>query len=432
MWILILIILAIITRYIFVLIKYLKTGEFKKKIYKGNILGIIAYSSLTILIINFLIDMILVSKDISSDLVAIIILISGTFTVFSYPSFWIMRIKENNQKKFELKYGSEEEYDKLKYTFLKVPDDCAIDDEVNVYVSLITNKQITSIHSNEYKNIKEVFLFLYQNDYMKLWDLNDTLTLTCEKINSLLKKNNLDLIINKEDIIKEDDNFIKERRKDLVSTITYDLNKINDIIKTHLNDYEIMEVQIYNKNSLLDYPAYYCLVKISKFHEYYNSFNSFNKKKPTISPIGDFNLYFNEGIEFDNLAKFFAEHKYNVVVENNSNIYIKSKDTNNAIATEFCISNEEYQEYLSDFEEDCKEDDPENNENWITDLENMKKFNSYYMINSKSEIEFKYIILLALYILKENGDVLLYSCYDGKYLDANNLKNLSNELHPIE
>ena len=34
----------ILLRYDFVLYKYLKTGEFKKKVYKGNIIGVIAYS----------------------------------------------------------------------------------------------------------------------------------------------------------------------------------------------------------------------------------------------------------------------------------------------------------------------------------------------------------------------------------------------------
>ena len=81
MWILILIILAIITRYVFVLMKYLKTGEFKKKIYKGNILGIIAYSCLMVLIISFLILMILVSKDKSSDLLMWILFAAGLGTI---------------------------------------------------------------------------------------------------------------------------------------------------------------------------------------------------------------------------------------------------------------------------------------------------------------------------------------------------------------
>lgn len=434
MWFLILIILAIIMRYVFVLVKYIKTGEFKKKIYKGNMLGIIAYSCVTVLIISFLTLMILVSKDKSSDLVMWILFISGIFTLFAYPSFWMTRTAENSYSKneefkkvlneeFKLKYGDEEEYDKLKHNYFDIPDDCVINDKFNELVSLITNEQITFIHPNEYKNVADVFSFLYQNDYMKLWGGNDSLPITCEKINSLLNKNNLDLKISEEDIIKDDNEFIKARRRDLVPTVIYDLNKINDIIKKHLNDYEIIEAQIYNRNSLCNYPTYYCIVKSSEYN------NFFNKKIYTIPSTGDFNLYFNKGIEFNNLDKFFAEYKYDVVVQSGSNIYIKSKDSNDAITSEFCVSDEKYKEYLLDFETDCREDDPENNENWIVELEKMKKFDSYYMINSKSEIESKYIILLALYILKENGDVLLYDCYNGIYLDSNKLKSLviSNE-----
>ncbi len=47
----------VLLRYSFVLYKYLKTGEFKKKVYKGNIIEVIAYSFLTFLIVCFLILM---------------------------------------------------------------------------------------------------------------------------------------------------------------------------------------------------------------------------------------------------------------------------------------------------------------------------------------------------------------------------------------
>lgn len=425
MWFLILIILAIIMRYVFVLVKYLKTGESKKKIYKVNMLGIIAYSCLTVLIISFLTLMILVSKDKSSDLVMWIILISGIATLYAYPTFWMMRIVENSYSKieeFKLKYGDEEEYDKLKHNCFDIPDDCVINDKFNELVSLITNEQITFIHPNVYKSVADVFSFLYQNDYMKLWGGNDSLPITCSNINSLLNKNNLDLKISEEDIIKDDNEFIKARRRDLVPTVIYDLNKINDIIKKHLNDYEIIEAQISNRNSLCNYPTYYCIVKSSEYN------NFFNKKIYTIPSAGDFILYFNKGIEFNNLDKFFAEYKYDVVVvQSGGNIYIKSKDSNDGMASEFCISDEKYKEYLLDFETDCREDeqaDPEHSDNWRVELEKMKKFDSYYMIGSRSEIESKYIILLALYILKENGNVLLHDCYNGIYLDSNKLKSL--------
>ena len=280
MWILILAILAIITRYVFVLKKYLKTGEFKKKIYKSNILGIIAHSFLTILIISFLIFAILLIKDRSSDLVMWIIFGSGLVTIIMYLWFWQQRTYDNarikniqiNQKmneEYRLKYGDDEKYTKSKLNYLVIPDDSEINDKFNTMISIITNKQISFIEQNEYKNVSEVFSFLCQKDYMKLSWINDSISLTCEGINSLLKNNNLNLEIKLEDIIKDDDEFIKARRRDMVSTLIYDLNKINDIIKNRLKNYEIITAHIYNDNSVFfQYPIYLCVLQTSEFNDF--------------------------------------------------------------------------------------------------------------------------------------------------------------------
>lgn len=298
MWILILIILAIITRYIFVLMKYLKTGEFKKKIYKGNVLGIIAYSFLTTLIICFLTLMILVSKDKSSDLVMWIIFGSGLGTIIMYPWFWKQRTYDNArsknieigqkmEKEYKLKYGDGEEYAKTKPNYFAIPDDCEINDKFNTLISIITNKQISFIHPNEYKKVPEVFSFLCQEDYTKLLVINDSIMLTCEKINSLLKNNNLNLEIKPEDITKDDDEFIKARRRDMVPTLIYDLNKINNIIKNRLNNYEIITAHIFNKNnSFVEYPIYLCVVKTSEFNDF---FGEITNKESNETENGGFN-----------------------------------------------------------------------------------------------------------------------------------------------
>ena len=279
MWILILIILAIITRYVFVLMKYLKTGEFKKKIYKGNIIGIIAYSCLTVLIISFLILMILVSRDKSSDLLMWILFAAGLGTILMYPWSWQQRIYDNARTKnkevakimneeFNNKYGNEE-YDKFKIEHFNIPDDSVIDEKFNSLITIITNNQISFIHPTHYKNIADVFANLYQQDYIKLLNGSESIDLTCEKVNSLLKKNNIDFNINSGDITINDDEYIKARRKDFIPTMVYDLCKIDEIIKSNLNDYELVAFLIYNKERKVKYPTYLCIMQKSKYDDFF-------------------------------------------------------------------------------------------------------------------------------------------------------------------
>lgn len=279
MWILILIILAIITHYVFVLTKYLKTGEFKKKVYKGNIIGVIAYSFFTVLIICFLILMALGSKDKSSDLLMWILFASGLGTFVMYPWSWQQRIYDNAGTKnkevakimneeFNNKYGNEE-YDKFKIEHFNIPDDAAIDEQFNSLISMITNNQISFIHPNQYKNIADVFASLYQQDYIKLLNGSESIDLTCEKVNSLLKKNSIEFNINSVDITKYDDEYIKARRKDFIPTMVYDLCKIDEIIKSNLNDYELVAFVIYNKEGKVKYPTYLCIMQKSKYDEFF-------------------------------------------------------------------------------------------------------------------------------------------------------------------
>ena len=269
----------VLLRYCFVLYKYLKTGEFKKKVYQGNCIGIIAYSFLTITIICFLILMILVSKDKSSDLIMCIIIISGFVTIVMYPCFWMQKISDNSRTKnnevakimneeFNNKYGNEE-YDEFKVEHFNIEDNVVIDERFNSLISLITNNQVSFVHPNQYKNIADVFAGLYQQDYIKLLNGSDSINLTCEKVNDLLKKNNIDLKINSIDITNNDDEFIKARRKNFVPTMVYDLCQIDEIIKEKTNDYELVAFLIYNKEGKVKYPTYLCIMKKSKYDDFF-------------------------------------------------------------------------------------------------------------------------------------------------------------------
>lgn len=151
-----------------------------------------------------------------------------------------------------------------------------------------------------------------------------------------------------------------------------------------------------------------------------------NNEEDTISHYGDFILYLNKRVKFNDLAKFFAKYNFDINAEvgDDYNIYIISKDSKSGMGTECYVTGMEYKEDLLDFENDLNEEDSEDEENWKSNIESMKKFDSHCLIDVKSEIEFKYMILLTLYIYEKDGDVLLYGCYDGKYLGPSELKKL--------
>ncbi len=273
--------LLLLLRYVFVLYKYLKTGVFKKKVYKGNSIGVIAYSFLTVFIICFLLLMILVSKDKSSDLLMWILFISGFGTFIMYPCVWQQRLYDSAEikrkeyakimnEKFNNKYGNEE-YDEIKFEYFNIFADTVVDKQFNSLISMITNNQISFIHPNQYKNITDLFSSLYQQDYVKLLYESESIDLICEKVNNLLKKNNIDFNINSIDVTKNDDEYIKARRKDFISTMIYDLCKIDEIIKSSLNDYELLVVNIYNKEGEIDYlvHSYLCVVQKLKYDDYF-------------------------------------------------------------------------------------------------------------------------------------------------------------------
>ena len=143
----------IILKYGFVLAKFLKTGEFKKKkyirgkAYVGNIIGVIAYTCITIVIVSLLILMILISQDKKSDLIMWFIFIFGIFALLAYPIYWLARAsdKAKEEKTVQLKqvadefiekYGDPQIYDVLNFDAVDCYSDEKLDDKT---VALVVN-----------------------------------------------------------------------------------------------------------------------------------------------------------------------------------------------------------------------------------------------------------------------------------------------------
>ena len=276
--------ILLLVRYCFVLYKYLKIGEFKKKVYKGNILGVIAYSFFTVFIICILLLMVLVSEDKSSDILMWIIFASGFGAFIMYPWSWQQRIYNNAlakdqmiaeqfKEEFDQQYGNEE-YDKFGIQYFSIYNDEIIDEQFNSLINLITNGQISFIHPDKYKNVSDVFAYLFQEDYVKLIGDTETIDLLCESVNTVLRKNNIDITIDKMNVLKDDDEFMKARRKDLIPTVAYDLNKIDEILNNNLKDYELLAALIFDRKEKEEYPAYLCVVQKSKFEEFFKNIES--------------------------------------------------------------------------------------------------------------------------------------------------------------
>ncbi len=274
-----LICVIILLRYVFVLNKYIKTGIFKKKKCKSNIFGVIAYTLSKIFIIAFLILIILVTEKKSTDIVTWIIFFSLLLFLVMYLTFWQQIIyeyvdeKKNDEKKknaeeFISKYGSIE-YDKLKIKHFDIPNYALIDDKFNELISMITNNELSFIHPTQYKDIADVFTFLYQKDYLNIMSLSDTLKLTCGKVEKLLKMNNLNIKISSNEITKNDDKFITNRRNDFVSTMTYDLNITNDIVINKSNGYELVGIELYDQNNSYNFPSYLCIMKSKDYEDFF-------------------------------------------------------------------------------------------------------------------------------------------------------------------
>lgn len=274
--------ILILFRYFYILIRYIKTKEFKKKKFEGNILGMVAYTFLVIFIVNILILLILVSHDTVNIINMWIIFLSGLFTVILYPGYWIVYLKQKNRDKklsyykevdtkLNNKYGSNDKYNLVNMFIFDIPYDAEINEHFNSLISILTNNQISFFHPKEYKSVIDVYSYLYLNDYFKKWNGNDSIYLTCLKVNSMLKKTGIKLNIKVEDIEKDDDSYIKLRRKDMVPTLYYDLNKINEYIKKHSKGYELVATQITDPDSNEILDVFMCIGKSDQLNKFFTA-----------------------------------------------------------------------------------------------------------------------------------------------------------------
>ena len=160
-----------------------------------------------------------------------------------------------------------------------------------------------------------------------------------------------------------------------------------------------------------------------------------NRSKPTVLYTSvDYMIFFNSSINFDGLPVFF--HKYGLNISYNydekKDIGIQSKDSNEGINSEFCVTEKDYNDYLTGFENSMKEEDVDDTENWEENLEKMKNFDSYFLFKPINDTELNYLIILALYIMKSNETVLIYDTYSDFYYDNNDIKKLADSNNIIE
>lgn len=165
-----------------------------------------------------------------------------------------------------------------------------------------------------------------------------------------------------------------------------------------------------------------------------NNITADNNNNYVISSSGDFNLYLNytDGVDFDGIEKFFNEYGLTADIDyEKRNEYIsfsiKSKTDNEVITPEIYCYGEKYNQYINDMIEDAKADDE-----YDVELEkavnNLKKANSYYMINVRSKQEVRYLLYLAVYLSKQTDFVLIYDCHKGRYLSLEDIVSNNEEL----
>ena len=146
---------------------------------------------------------------------------------------------------------------------------------------------------------------------------------------------------------------------------------------------------------------------------------------------GDFNLYLNytDKVDFNGIQKFFEKYGLNVDVdyekeEGYTRFSINSKTGKEGITPEFYCYREKYNQYINDMVEDAKADD-EYDSKFEKEVNNLKKANSYYMISTHSKQEVNCLLCLAEYLSKQMDFVMIYDCYNGKYLSVNDIMSIN-------
>lgn len=171
-----------------------------------------------------------------------------------------------------------------------------------------------------------------------------------------------------------------------------------------------------------------------KLFNLFNHSNNYSKRKSDdnknktvmLFPKTDYMIFFNKGIKFDKLPAFFSKYSINISVDcgKDESIGIKSKDFNEGINSEFVVTEEKYKDYLTNLENELKTEDPDSAEILKEDLEKKKNYDSYFLIKPSNELQLKYLMILALYILENSGSVLIYDTYNGLYYDKDNLNSI--------
>lgn len=210
----------------------------------------------------------------------------------------------------------------------------------------------------------------------------------------------------------------------LMTTITFE----------GIKDYIVYVIQTCNKDNYGKYQEllmrnleriYSCIEKISEQKELGNQ--NANYKLPE---SGDFNIYFNytNNVNFDGIEKYFKKYGMNVTVDYTKNndyvsFAINSVDTNAGINTEIYGYGKKYDDYINEMIEEAKEEN-EYDESFEYEIKKLREFNSNYLIQIHSKEEVKYLMYMAKYIEEQTSDVMIYDCYNRKYLDVKDINVL--------
>lgn len=164
-------------------------------------------------------------------LITVLVLIGyATIPLLVFPSIFIffgivIYIFANKERKQIIKY-------KL-----------GVDIDNNIYIPLVFDINYLKKLSNEIDNKKELACnienlvsyvqYMIDTNQMifvkKKFELDDVVSL----INHLMKEQNINFVLNKNDIIKNDDEIIKLRREDKIINDIYDLAKIRSILEDY-------------------------------------------------------------------------------------------------------------------------------------------------------------------------------------------------------
>ena len=118
-----------------------------------------------------------------------------------------------------------------------------IDIDPNIYIPLVLDIDYLKKLSNELNdkmqisndtnNLVDYVQYMIDNNQMIFIEKNFKLDTVVDLINNLMKVKNIDLIIDKDDILKNDDEVIKLRRKDKITTDFHDLACIRTILEAN-------------------------------------------------------------------------------------------------------------------------------------------------------------------------------------------------------